>query len=174
MGDHKRLTAYHEAGHAIVSYRLDPEAMIAKLSIQPKDGSRGRVSSEDLDLTLDKEGFQNQIICLMAGEIAEGMAGIDVPPLPKGTTTSDHVRLDELLEHLGDDSRRKALEDRAKSILVKNRAALDLVAEELLQHEVLDMEEFLFMMEIVDGVEGAREGLQNWRVFKAASNRIEE
>lgn len=171
MGDQERLTAYHEVGHAIVSYRLDPEAMVAKLSIQPKDGSYGRVSSEDLDSTLDEEGYQNQIICLMAGEIAEEMAGVDVPTLPKGMTTSDRVRVNDLLEYLGDDSRRDELEDRAKSILAENRGALDLVAEELLEHEILDMEEFWFLMEIADGTEGAREGLQNWRAFKAASSR---
>lgn len=168
MKKEKKAIAYHEAGHAVVSFRLEPVALIAKLSIRFDGSTDGRVTAESLDSYGTREEIEEEIISLYAGEAAEYFSGVDHPGRPEGYTTADLLRIAELLDLLEDPDSGKGLKQRAEYILGENRKALDLVAAELLEHEELDMEEFLYLMEIADGEDGAREGLANWRMFKAA------
>ncbi|MBL7665351.1 MAG: ATP-dependent zinc metalloprotease FtsH [Bacteriovoracaceae bacterium] len=69
----KRVTAYHEAGHALVGLRLPYTDPIHKVSIMPRGGALGvtqTLPNEDM-LNLTKERANNFISFLMGGRVAE-------------------------------------------------------------------------------------------------------
>ena len=66
-------TAYHEAGHAVLSYTLLPKIKIEQVTIAPRSESLGFVSyhNEDyIDATSKKDIF-NDICVLLAGRVAK-------------------------------------------------------------------------------------------------------
>jgi ATP-dependent Zn protease len=70
--EQKRLTAYHEGGHAIVSFFTKECSPINKVTIVPRGNAAGYVSSvleEDRNWT--KARMIAQIDCLLGGRIAE-------------------------------------------------------------------------------------------------------
>jgi ATP-dependent Zn protease len=66
-------TAYHEAGHAVLSYHLSPEVKIEQITVVPRDDALGFVSynNEDNFSNLTKQKIQNKICVLLAGRIAQ-------------------------------------------------------------------------------------------------------
>ena len=76
----KRLVAYHEAGHAVVSKLLDSKKPIQKVTIIPRGQAEGyawRVSAEDRML-VDKDEFMVDIAVALGGRIAEEMIFGDI------------------------------------------------------------------------------------------------
>ncbi|MFT7432718.1 MAG: cell division protease FtsH [Alphaproteobacteria bacterium] len=72
--DQKKTTAYHEAGHAIVTLFIDGEAdPLHKVTIIPRGRALGVTMSlpEEDKVTYDKEYLENQIAILMGGRLAE-------------------------------------------------------------------------------------------------------
>ncbi len=69
----KRLTAYHEAGHAIVTKYLQPDTPVHRISIIPA----GRAGGYTLSLPLEDKSYQsktdmeNEIVSLLGGRVAE-------------------------------------------------------------------------------------------------------
>mgnify|MGYP005990139963 FL=1 len=66
-------TAYHEAGHAVLSYVLLPKIKIEQVTVSPRSEALGFVSyhnDEYIDATTKEELF-NDICVLLAGRIAE-------------------------------------------------------------------------------------------------------
>ena len=69
----KRLTAYHEAGHAIVTKYLQPETPVHQISIIPA----GRAGGYTLSLPKEDRSYQsknemeNEIVSLLGGRVAE-------------------------------------------------------------------------------------------------------
>ena len=66
-------TAYHEAGHAVLSYTLLPDIKIEQVTVAPRSESLGFVSyhNEDyIDATSKKDLF-NDVCVLLAGRIAK-------------------------------------------------------------------------------------------------------
>jgi len=69
----KRLTAYHEAGHAIVTKLLQPDTPVHQISIIPA----GRAGGYTLSLPLEDKSYQsrsdmeNEIVSLLGGRVAE-------------------------------------------------------------------------------------------------------
>ncbi|MBQ8508898.1 MAG: ATP-dependent zinc metalloprotease FtsH [Clostridia bacterium] len=69
----KRLTAYHEAGHAIVTKYLQPDTPVHQISIIPS----GRAGGYTLSLPLEDKSYQskndmeNEIVSLLGGRVAE-------------------------------------------------------------------------------------------------------
>ncbi len=69
----KKLTAYHEAGHAIVTKLLQPDTPVHQISIIPA----GRAGGYTLSLPLEdksyqsKLGMENEIVSLLGGRVAE-------------------------------------------------------------------------------------------------------
>ena len=78
-----RQTAFHEAGHAALSYLLLPDVKIEQVTIAPRLRTLGFISYsfEDFPSNLSKEEMFNNITVLMAGRVASmkkfGAKGMD-------------------------------------------------------------------------------------------------
>lgn len=78
-----RMTAFHEAGHAVLSYLLLPNTKIEQVTIAPRLRTLGFISYsfEDFPSNLSKEEIFNNICVLMAGRTASikkfGPKGMD-------------------------------------------------------------------------------------------------
>lgn len=68
-----KLTAYHEAGHAIAGFLSPEHDEVYKVSIIPRDRSLGvtMFMPEDDKYSLSKTGIHSQILTLLAGRAAE-------------------------------------------------------------------------------------------------------
>ncbi len=69
----KRLTAYHEAGHAIVTKLLQPDTPVHQISIIPAGRAGGYTLSlpkEDRSYS-SKTDMENEIVSLLGGRVAE-------------------------------------------------------------------------------------------------------
>ncbi|RME83538.1 MAG: ATP-dependent zinc metalloprotease FtsH, partial [Caldilineae bacterium] len=76
----KRLTAYHEAGHAVVAKLLDPKNPVQKVSIIPRGQASGyawQVPEEEKSLHT-KEDFLARISVALGGRIAEELVFGDI------------------------------------------------------------------------------------------------
>lgn len=77
------MTAYHEAGHAVLSYLLLPEIKIEQVTIAPRSQTLGftSYSTEDFFGNVNREELFNNICVLLAGRVANirqaGDRGID-------------------------------------------------------------------------------------------------
>jgi ATP-dependent Zn protease len=77
------LTAFHEAGHAVLSYLLLPNTKIEQVTIAPRSRVLGFISYsfEDFPSNLSKEEVFNNICVLMGGRTASmkkfGVRGMD-------------------------------------------------------------------------------------------------
>ncbi len=69
----KRLTAYHEAGHAIVTKILQPDTPVHQISIIPSGRAGGyTLSLPKEDRSYDsKSEMENEIVSLLGGRVAE-------------------------------------------------------------------------------------------------------
>ncbi len=78
-----RMTAFHEAGHAVLSFLLLPDVKIEQVTIAPRLRTLGFISYsfEDFPSNLSKDEVFNNICVLMAGRIASmkkfGAKGMD-------------------------------------------------------------------------------------------------
>jgi len=68
-----RKTAYHEAGHAVISYILLPDIKIEQVTITPRAEALGFVSYTDQEFitNISKEELFNDICVALAGRIAK-------------------------------------------------------------------------------------------------------
>ena len=66
-------TAYHEAGHAVISKVLNPQQIIEQITVMPRHNALGFVSFSESDKynNSTKIYFQNQICVALAGRIAQ-------------------------------------------------------------------------------------------------------
>jgi cell division protease FtsH len=71
----RRLTAYHEAGHAIVGLLLEETDPLHKITIIPRGRAMGLTQQVALDerLTYSREYLVNRIVILMGGRAAEAL-----------------------------------------------------------------------------------------------------
>lgn len=78
-----KMTAYHEAGHAVLSYLLLPEIKIEQVTIAPRSQTLGftSYSTEDFFGNVTREELFNNICVLLAGRVANikqaGVRGVD-------------------------------------------------------------------------------------------------
>ncbi len=76
----KRVTAYHEAGHAIIHYRLDQLDPVHSISIIPTGMAGGytmSLSDED-SMYMTKSRIEAEIVGLLGGRVAEEMVLKDI------------------------------------------------------------------------------------------------
>lgn len=68
-----KMTAYHEAAHAVISYVLLPDVKIEQITISPRSRMLGFVSygNEEQIATVTKEEIFNDICVLMSGQLAK-------------------------------------------------------------------------------------------------------
>jgi cell division protease FtsH len=72
----KKITAYHEAGHAIVSRILSPEQTVQEVSIIPRGFAAGYTLTNDQDNEHSHESFtmlKNRLAMLLGGRTAESL-----------------------------------------------------------------------------------------------------
>ncbi|MBQ6626118.1 MAG: ATP-dependent zinc metalloprotease FtsH [Ruminococcus sp.] len=81
MSDHeKKLTAYHEAGHAIAAFACETQDPVHQISIIPRGMAGGytmQIPTEDKSYRSKKEMFENIIVCL-GGRVAEALILNDI------------------------------------------------------------------------------------------------
>lgn len=76
----KKLTAYHEAGHAVVSYYLDKHDPVKEISIIPRGLGAGGYTwyqQQDEDMN-SKEQMLELLISLLGGRVAEAISLDDI------------------------------------------------------------------------------------------------
>jgi cell division protease FtsH len=173
----RKMTAYHEAGHALVSWFMPHMDPVHRISIVSRGMSLGHTMMEPMDrLHETKTHLIEQIAVMLGGRAAESLVFNEVTTgasddIAKATEVARTMvveygmsalgpmnldgennrmpyeqsqispemaaRIDEQVKQLTDEGYRKAAE-----ILKKLRSKLDVLAEELLQKETLESEEF--------------------------------
>jgi cell division protease FtsH len=187
--DEKKLTAYHEAGHALIQGVLDDGHMpVHKVTIIPRGRSLGStmfIPKKDI-LTQAMKRMLNQIAMGLGGRVAEELVLNDISSGAAGdiiqiTAIARHMVCDWGMSPLGpvayggnhdtvflgrditrtesiseETARRIDVEiqriiseqyERAKAIIGQRRAALDMIAASLLEHETLEGRHVLEILE---------------------------
>ena len=176
----RKLTAYHEAGHAIVMRSLPDHDPVHSVTIVPRGGAGGMTISlpEEDRSYLSRNHMLDNIVSLLGGRAAEALVLGDISTgasndIQRATSIarkmvgtygmsekigtvafdagSDEVFIGKSMGHTRPYSEKTAAEmdeeiraiidqcyDRARAILSQRRAALEAVAQHLLQHETLD------------------------------------
>ena len=187
----KKLTAYHEAGHAITGWACQPDNTVRQISIIPGRSTGGHtitLPKKDKDF-LSKADMENEIVMCLGGRAAEKLilgdistgASSDIqnatsiarsmvmtygmseelgPIKYGGDFSSDEVFLgrdfnntknysektaaviDDEIKNIMSEAYRKALK-----ILEDNTERLHFVAGYLIEHEIMDEEQFARVME---------------------------
>lgn len=189
MSAHEReITAYHEAGHAVVSHMLPHARAVRKVTIIPR-GMAGGVTwyLEDDSYFYSASQFYDLIASALGGRIAEELtfgeittgASNDLRQVTKmarsmvtqygmsstlgarvygekqemvflGREISEQRDYSDAIAEQIDQEVRQIIDtqyERARAILEENRDKLELVAQQLLEVESLEAEEFVALME---------------------------
>ncbi len=78
--DEKRLTAYHEAGHAVAGWLLPGCDPVLKVSIIPRGQALGLTwSLPDEKVMMSKSDLLDEMCCLVGGRVAEEIVNNGVP-----------------------------------------------------------------------------------------------
>jgi cell division protease FtsH len=183
--EEKRLTAYHESGHAVVAFHTPASDPIHKATIIPRGRALGMVMRlpEGDRVSMSRERLFADLAVAMGGRIAEEMifgsnkvttgASSDISmatqmarrmvtewgmsdklgPITYGENTQEvflghsvaqHKNVSESTAQLIDSEIKRIVEDayeRAKKILSKYKADLELLAQTLLEYETLSGDE---------------------------------
>jgi cell division protease FtsH len=172
----RKMTAYHEAGHALVSWFMPHMDPVHRISIVSRGMSLGHTMMEPMDRIHEtKTHLIEQIAVMLGGRAAESLVFNEVTtgasdditkatevarmmvteygmsdlgplnlasdprtPYEQSTVSEDMAsKIDVQVKKITDEGYREAVE-----ILSKLRKKLDALAEELLQKETLESEEF--------------------------------
>ena len=191
----RELTAYHEAGHAVVMHALPGQDPVSQISIVPRGRAGGMTISlpEEDRSYLSKQFMEDQIVGLLGGRVAEKLCLGDISTgasndiqrasaiarkmvasygmsdrlgtvafdsghdevfigrtMTQGRSYSEAVaaQIDEEVQRVVGSAYR-----RCEDILQARRGQLDAVANYLLEHETMDRETFL---SVVDGASGQK------------------
>jgi hypothetical protein len=147
----KRHTAFHEAAHAVIGFRLDLQGY--ELSIKPDNtkGTDGRHVQEEWDGTA--KSAHDQIIAYLAGGEADRIAFGGEAPL--GTEDDDQKAADLLPFAEGESLAFLRIE--AIRLIEKNWDCISAIAEELLRATELSYDEWSVIVE-------ARDEGKDWKV----------
>lgn len=172
----RKITAYHESGHAIVSYMLETQDDVKEVTIIPRGVAGGYTmykQQEDKQYITQRE-LEEQMISLLGGRAAEYIIFTDVTTGasndlerasqiaramivtygmsktlgPVSLKVEEPYELnyygEEVFKNIGNEVRKRVEDayDVAKKILTDNIERLHYLAEELLDKERIDEEEF--------------------------------
>ncbi|MCL2396963.1 MAG: ATP-dependent metallopeptidase FtsH/Yme1/Tma family protein [Defluviitaleaceae bacterium] len=155
----RRITAYHEGGHALAAKLLSPENTVPKITIIPSTkGAAGFCVNVPPDkMYFTKTELENQVITLLAGRAAEE-AVFGAENITTGASNdiqrANHIIREYVtkfgmsetagLAELSEDEKRrehhglmKSLYGRALELVARHRHTLDKIAEALLDKESL-------------------------------------
>ncbi len=189
----RELTAYHEAGHAVVMHALPGQDPVSQITIVPRGQAGGMTISlpEEDRSYLSKKYMEDEIVALLGGRVAEQLCLGDISTgasndiqrataiarkmvasygmseklgtvsfesghdevfigrtMSQGRSYSEAVaaQIDEEVRRVVDEAYR-----RCESLLAEHRKQLDGVAQYLLEHETMERDAFL---SVVDGHAG--------------------
>jgi len=162
----RKVLAYHEAGHAVVSSLIDNGEKVQHISILPHGSAGGftRMSTEKEDVLLSKSKAMSLIAVLLAGRTAEELIIKDITSGAQSDLQKANTLAYEMIAHFGMGSEyglryRSVIEpkdsddglinrevnsilnechEKAKSILSGHNDVLVKVADKLLEVESLD------------------------------------
>ena len=185
----RELTAYHEAGHAVVMHALPNQDPVSQITIVPRGQAGGMTISlpEEDRSYLSKGYMEDQIVALLGGRVAEQLCLGDISTgasndiqratsiarkmvasygmseklgtvsfesghdevfigrtMSQGRSYSEAVaaQIDEEVRRVVDEAYR-----RCEELLTQQREKLNAVASYLLEHETMEREAFLSVME---------------------------
>ena len=185
----RELTAYHEAGHAVVMHALPGQDPVSQITIVPRGQAGGMTISlpEEDRSYLSKQYMEDEIVALLGGRVAEQLCLGDISTgasndiqrataiarkmvasygmseklgtvsfesghdevfigrtMSQGRSYSEAVaaQIDEEVRRLVDEAYR-----RCEGLLTERRAQLENVAKYLLEHETMERDDFLSVVE---------------------------
>ena len=185
----RKLTAYHEAGHAVVMHALPGQDPVSQITIVPRGQAGGMTISlpEEDRSYLSKRYMEDEIVALLGGRVAEKLCLGDISTgasndiqratsiarkmvasygmseklgtvsfesghdevfigrtMSQGRSYSEAVaaQIDEEVRRVVDEACR-----RCEELLTERRAQLENVAKYLLEHETMERDEFLSVVE---------------------------
>jgi len=184
----KKITAFHEAGHAVITQLLETQDKVHQISVIPSGRAGGYTLSLPTEdkMYMSKKEMEEEIVSLLGGRVAEQIVIGDITtgasndieratkmargmvtkygmssslgPIVYGTSHEevflgkDFGSTRDFSEKIAADidSEVKAIIEkayrRAEEILSDNRKKLDFTAEYLIEHEVIDEEQFDYIM----------------------------
>ena len=157
MSTDRRRIAFHEAGHAVVAYRLGFDSGTVTILPNTDQGTRGSSSSEDDD-------DDATVVVLYAGLAGERLVAPDSGP--ENGAWGDYERAAEI--H-GLPSPPAHLEEQATSLVKKNRDAIDAVAEALLRDNTLAADEHRIIVDAVDEGRDWQADLHEYRSLRKST-----
>ena len=157
----KEITAYHEAGHALLMHLLLPRQKVTRLSILPSSkGAAGyTLSLPEESMFQTRSQLVHSLISILGGRAAEEVVfGHDhVTTGAAGDIRRARALVRRMVREWdmgesGDETADERLIMRhalmeAKRLLAQNRSTLDKLAQALIQHEKLDETAFLKIVE---------------------------
>ena len=185
----KKLTAYHEAGHAVITQLLETQDNVHQISIIPAGRAGGYTLSLPTEdkMYMTKNEMQEEIVSLLGGRVAEAIVFGDISTgasndieratkMARGMVTKygmsdtlgpivygtghEEVFLGRDFGSTRDFSEKVAADidaevrsivdkayKRAEEILLASRDKLNFTAEYLIEHEIMDEEQFKYIME---------------------------
>ncbi len=205
----KKLTAYHEAGHAVSAYYTDNHDKVHQISIIPAGRAGGYtlyLPDEDKDY-MSKSDMEGSLVSLLGGRVAEKLTLSDIStgasndiqratdiarnmvtrygmseklgPVVYGNN-QEEVFLGMTMSNSRDysesvasqiDEEIRAIIDKAygttEKILSEHMDKLVFVAEYLISHEIMDAEQFLYVMTTDKPEESVVEAIAENKVKKS-------
>jgi ATP-dependent Zn protease len=142
----ERLTAYHEAGHALASYRK--HSLGGELSIIPneEENSLGRLHALEQDDCCSIKGIHNAAIILYAGGEAERIAGDGKDP--EGIW-GDYEKAQELIKPFPEMDERQ-IKNEAAQLLQDNWRHINALASALMELKALSSDEWQIIIDAID------------------------
>jgi len=152
-------TAYHEAAHAVIGYRIDVEGYEISIVPNKEKGSVGYHAQEPWDLT--EKSARKQIIIYLAGMEADRIAFNGMIPLGGD---EDEEMATFLRQYLSSGETLEMLRIEAMKIVRKNWKHISAVAEELQNAKILCKEEWELIVDWIDEKKNWKEKLQFFRM----------
>ena len=154
----EEFTAFHEAGHAVIGYRLNLLGHYATIIPDPREGTDGLCEQEDWDLY--PEGACKQIISLFAGDASAKKKFPDY----KGYSGAegDLESSSDLLRYTGGITESE-LHSQTALLIEENWPHICAVAEELVEAKTLNSEEYELIIAAIDEGRNWKELLNTFR-----------
>ena len=148
--NNRRLTAIHEAAHAVTHLRLHQHIYIGTVTIVATDGLDGRAQFERVD-SGSADDWRNEVVVLCAGYASQLLAGDNEDDARIGASSDleqaaeiiSRWNLSPLADHVS--AATQLLEQSC------NRKAIERIAAELLKQETLPGDEVEMLLAIADG-----------------------
>ena len=170
--DELSATAYHEAGHAVISHLLRPEIKIEQITVMPRGKALGFVSYNQDEMQTSKsfEYIKNEVLICLAGRTAEkkisGEKGINsgasndleratnllfwaTKNLGMGKFGSLNLANQSKTGYIAELAEKEVLElmaelsKKCEALIEENWDKIDKIAKTLIEKEMIDESEFL-------------------------------